>query len=246
LSALLQQLGRSKAAIQQEVASSALLAPEQMGSRPGVDPLTLLDPAKLEAWPLQSVHTADFLLSQTHTTKSGVPAEYSKLELAEPVVPMAYKLAGYQEQSHWGYCGSFNTAAVQQMNAFDIGADHGSEVDAACSHILPDALLEQPVKQLDIGDKWTGAGVSAPRARVWGYDDDARIRPTPIAHGSAASQASAANTVSAIAARPQLAETWRRRRRGWVPTPPAFTSAPGGVHCAADAQGACHPQVRWL
>eukprot|EP00892_Ulva_mutabilis_P008651 jgi/Ulvmu1/6158/UM028_0014.1 len=229
IQALLQQLGWDKARVQQEVETPDILAPDEMGERPG------LHPAQVRAvtdtttsLPPQFSEVNFFRMETLDVAPCG---SLTELAFAELEVPLECERLGYEREDHFGL-----EEYIPQMQhmVLESGAVEEEEVEPAplapvaaytpegfepWHAELPAAAMRSAAHVESIGAKWlrTQTGVYAAELPVWGMDPDYLPEPVELARRCCAErEAPESMALHATTGLPMLSDVWRPRHGNHV------------------------------
>lgn len=207
-------LGRSKEAVQEEIANPVLLVPQL--DRPGAPPARYLDPANVRIATLPQHRDVDFC------ARSPVPpshyADYDELAPVTLATPVQYELLSYSPEpyaTYDSYCAPMPDAPLMAGAQEELaeGAPCGVIPPVSRLPAMPAALAACPHTSLEIDARYSQARVAAPVAPVWGMDAEAPLQPGTYAFlDSAAHEATASCGVRSLAGCVLLCDVWLPRR----------------------------------
>lgn len=210
--------------MREEVETPHLLAPDEMGARPGLHPVqvrAITDTTT--SLPPQFSEVNFFRMDPVEVAPCG---SFTELALAELEVPLEYKSLGYAREDHFGW---EEYIPEMQHVALESGAAEEEEVEetphAAVAAFtpegfetwhseLPAAAMRSAAHVENIGGKWlrTQTGVVAAELPVWGMGPDYLPQPVELARRCCAErEAPESGALRATTGLPLLSDVWRPR-----------------------------------
>lgn len=223
IQALLKQLGWDKERVEEEVEMPHLLAPDEMGDRPGVHPAEVRAVTDMTtSLPPQFSEVNFFNFDPVEVAPYG---GFTELALAELEVPIEYVQLGYEHEDHFGWEEyipevhhmELETGAVEEdvevLPIAPLAAYIPDGFEAAYAE-LPAAALRSAANVESIGGKWlrTQTGVIAAELPLWGMGPEYLPQPVELAQRRCAErEAPESNALRATTGLPLLSELWRPR-----------------------------------
>lgn len=221
--ALLKQLDWDKEQVQEEVETPHLLAPDEMGHRPGLHPAEVRAVTDMTtSLPPQFSEVNFFRMDPVEVAPYG---GFAELALAELEVPVEYIQQGYEPEDHFGWEEyipemhhmELETGAVEEdvevLPIAPLAAYIPDGFEAAHAE-LPAAALRSAAHVESIGGKWlrTQTGVIASELPLWDMGPEYLPQPVELAQRRAAEcEAPESNALRATTGLPVLSELWRPR-----------------------------------